>query len=471
MLFPSVIFLFGFLPVMLLLNFVVCRFLVPDKYRMAVKNIILFLGSLLFYGYGEKWLTLLLVFSIVFNWLMGLLVSKKHDRIFAKKLALTLCIIVNAGIFFVFKYLDFVSENINKILGTHVPLVHLVLPIGISFFTFQALSYVVDVYRGKAEVQKNPFYVGLYIALFPQLIAGPIVRYETIASQIKGRVETRKGFEKGVVRFIGGMSKKVLIADTMAIFVDRIMYRIDMNLSVSVLMAWVAVVAYLFQIFFDFSAYSDMAIGLGRMFGFEFEENFNYPYISKSVTEFWRRWHISLTTWFRDYIYIPLGGNRKGEARQIINLCVVWLVTGLWHGAGWTYIFWGIYNLVLQLFEKYTGMDKKWKMPAVLGHIYTLLASAIGIGVIFRASCMSSAFRHFKLLIGLGSAGLVDDVSLLYIKDNWFFFVAAALLSTPIGKKLEKYGVIYQIFLGTTFLIAILYILKQVYSPFIYFNF
>lgn len=471
MLFPSIIFLFGFLPVILLLNYVVCRFLVPAKYRMASKNIILFLGSLVFYGYGEKWMTLLLVFSILFNWFMGLLVSMNQAKINIKRLVLIMCVLVNAGVFFVFKYLDFVSGNINKLLGISIPYVNLALPIGISFFTFQALSYVIDVYRGKAEVQRNPFYVGLYIALFPQLIAGPIVRYETIAQQIKGRVESRQGFERGIVRFMAGIAKKVLIADTMAIFVDRIMYRIDMNLSMSVTMAWVAAVAYFFQIFFDFSAYSDMAIGLGKMFGFEFEENFNYPYIARSVTEFWRRWHISLTTWFRDYIYIPLGGNRKGPARQLLNLFIVWMFTGLWHGAGWTFIIWGMYNLALSLFEKFTGMNKKWSMPGFLGHIYTVLAGIVGFGVIFRASCMSSAVRHFKLLVGIGATSFSDDVSLLYIRDNWMFFVAAVLLSTPIGKRMEKYGVAYQIILGFTFLLAILYILKQVYSPFIYFNF
>lgn len=470
MLFPSVIFLFCFLPVMLLLNFGVCNYLVPEKYRVLTKNIILFVGSLVFYGYGEKWLTLLLVFSIVFNWLMGLLIHANRDKEAVKKLALAMCVLVNAGIFYVFKYMDFVSENINKAFGLSIPYVNIVLPIGISFFTFQAISYVIDVYREKAEVQKNPFYVGLYIALFPQLIAGPIVRYETIANQIKNRVESKDGFSKGVVRFITGLGKKILLADTMAIFVDRIMYRIDVNLSVSVLMAWVAAIAYVFQIFFDFSSYSDMAIGLGKMFGFEFEENFNYPYISKSVTEFWRRWHISLTTWFRDYVYIPLGGSRKGEVRALINLFIVWLFTGLWHGAGWTYIAWAMFYFALQMLEKISGMNKKWKMPDWLGTIYFLITLVIGMSV-FRASCMSSAFRHLKILLGIGSSGLVDEASIFYLKDNWMFFAAAFLFSTPIGKRLEKHGIIHQILLGILLLVVIIYILKQVYSPFIYFNF
>lgn len=470
MLFPSVIFLFCFLPFMLLLYFGVCQHM-PQQYRMLSKNTILFIGSLVFYGYGEGWLTLLLLFSIFFNWLIGLAIHRYNNNQNLKKLFLTLCVLVNIGVFFVFKYFDFTAGIINSVLKTNIPFLHLALPIGISFFTFQALSYVIDVYRGKAEVQKNPFYVGLYIALFPQLIAGPIVRYETIEKQIKYRTETKAGFSQGIARFITGLGKKVLIADTMAIFVDRIAYRIDMNQPVSVLMGWVAAFSYLFQIFFDFSSYSDMAIGLGKMFGFEFLENFNYPLTAVSVTDFWRRWHISLTSWFRDYIYIPLGGNRKGKPRMLLNMFIVWLLTGLWHGAAWTFILWGMFNFGLQLIERIIGLGKKWQLPVLLGHIYAVLAGTLGFGVLFRASCMSSAIRHFKILIGIGSAGLVDSVSAFYIKNNWMFFVAAIIFSTAIGKKLAKNAVIYQILLGALFLMSIIYILKQVYSPFIYFNF
>lgn len=470
MLFPSVIFLFCFLPFMLLLYFGVCQYM-PQQYRMLSKNTILFIGSLVFYGYGEGWLTLLLLFSIFFNWLIGLAIHRYHDNQNLKKLFLTLCVLVNIGVFFVFKYFDFIAGIINSVLKTNIPFLHLALPIGISFFTFQALSYVIDVYRGKAEVQKNPFYVGLYIALFPQLIAGPIVRYETVEKQIKYRTETKAGFSQGIARFITGLGKKVLIADTMAIFVDRIAYRIDMNQPVSVLMGWVAAFSYLFQIFFDFSSYSDMAIGLGKMFGFEFLENFNYPLTAVSVTDFWRRWHISLTSWFRDYIYIPLGGNRKGKPRMLLNMFIVWLLTGLWHGAAWTFIFWGMFNFGLQLIERIIGLGKKWQLPVLLGHIYAVLAGTLGFGVLFRASCMSSAIRHFKILIGIGSAGLVDSVSAFYIKNNWMFFVAAIIFSTAIGKKLAKNAVVYQLLLGALFLMSIIYILKQVYSPFIYFNF
>lgn len=437
---------------------------------MLSKNIILFIGSIVFYGYGEGWLTLLLLFSIVFNWGAGLGIDASRSRLM-KRLILVLCIAVNVGIFFVFKYFDFTAGIINSVLHTNIPFVNLALPIGISFFTFQALSYVCDVYLGKAAVQKNPFFVGLYIALFPQLIAGPIVRYETIAEQIKSRQESKAKFSQGVARFIVGLGKKVLIADTMAIFVDRIMYRIDMNLPVSVFMGWVAAFSYLFQIFFDFSSYSDMAIGLGRMFGFEFLENFNYPLIAKSATDFWRRWHISLTSWFRDYVYIPLGGNRKGKVRMIANMFIVWLLTGLWHGAAWTFIFWGLFNFGLQFVERISGMDKKWKLPGPLAHAYGVLAGTIGFGVFFRASCMSSAFKHLKILIGVGSAGIIDDVSLMYVLDNWIFFVAAIVFSTPVGRKLEKHNCIYQCMVGMLFLISILYIVKQVYSPFIYFNF
>lgn len=471
MLFPSVIFLFCFLPFILLLYYGVCQFLVPQQHRMLSKNIILFIGSLVFYGYGEGWLTLLLLFSIIFNWIIGLSINKFSDNGTMKKLSLILCVMVNIGVFFVFKYFDFTAGILNSLFKINIPFINLALPIGISFFTFQALSYVIDVYKGKAEVQKNPFYVGLYIALFPQLIAGPIVRYETIAMQIKNRSETKARFSQGAARFIVGLGKKVLIADTMAIFVDRIMYRIDMNQPVSMLMGWVAAFSYLFQIFFDFSSYSDMAIGLGRMFGFDFLENFNYPLISVSVTDFWRRWHISLTSWFRDYVYIPLGGNRKGKVRTIINMFIVWLLTGLWHGAAWTFIFWGMFNFVLQFLERITGMGKKWKLPSPIAHAYAVIAGTIGFGVLFRASCMSSAFRHLKILIGIGSAGVYDDISAFYIINNWMFFVAAILFSTPIGKKIEKHSLLYQLLLGALFVLSIIYILKQVYSPFIYFNF
>ncbi len=438
---------------------------------MLSKNIILFIGSLIFYGYGEGWLTLLLLFSILFNWLVGLFIESFRDKKVLMKISLVACVLVNIGVFFVFKYFDFTAGIINSVLKINIPFLNLALPIGISFFTFQALSYVIDVYRGKAEVQRNPFYVGLYIALFPQLIAGPIVRYETIAEQIKNRSETKARFSQGIARFITGLGKKVLIADTMAIFVDRIMYRIDMNQPVSVLMGWVAAVSYLFQIFFDFSSYSDMAIGLGKMFGFDFLENFDYPLTAVSVTDFWRRWHISLTSWFRDYIYIPLGGNRKGKIRTLINMFVVWLLTGLWHGAAWTFIFWGMFNFGFQLLERVTGMDKKWKLPRFVGNIYAFLVATIGFGVLFRASCMSSAISHLKILIGIGSAGLADSVSAFYIRNNRMFFAAAIIFATPIGKKLAKNTVIYQLLLGLLFVTTIIYILKQVYSPFIYFNF
>lgn len=399
-----------------------------------------------------------------------MLIADAGDNEPKRKFILGADVVINLGVFFVFKYLDFVIANINGLLGTEIPLTNIALPIGISFFTFQALSYVVDVYRKKAAVQKNPFYVGLYIALFPQLIAGPIVRYETIAEQIMVRTENREKFTQGIVRFMTGIGKKILLADTTALFADRIIPQIAAGNVTSVSMAWLATIAYTLQIYYDFSSYSDMAIGLGKMFGFEFEENFNYPYIAKSVKDFWRRWHISMTTWFRDYVYISLGGSRKGPARTYFNLFVVWVLTGVWHGAGWTYILWAMFYLVLQIAENVSGLDKKWKMPSWLAHIYTLLAIVIGM-TIFRAPTVAGAVTHLKLMFGIGSEMFLDATSLFYLKDNWIYFLAAIIFSTPVGKKIAKYERLHHVLLAGVFLISLVYIMKQTYSPFIYFSF
>ena len=334
------------------------------------------------------------------------------------------------------------------------------------------MSYVIDVYRRDAHARTNPLEVGLYISLFPQLVAGPIVRYETVSRQIEYRKETKEAFSEGVVRFITGLAKKLIIADAMAVFTDRICYRIDMGLEVSCVMAWIAAASYMLQIYFDFSAYSDMAIGLGKMFGFEFEENFNYPYISKSITEFWRRWHISLSSWFRDYVYIPLGGNRKGKARTFLNLFITWMLTGIWHGAGWTYIFWGLYNFAFLMMEKYTGFAAKDESKRFewIRHLYAVTVTMLG-WVIFRASCVSSAVTQIKTMFGFGNSGFVDETSLFYLKDNWLIFAAAIAFSTPLGLKIKKYPILHQILLAVILLYCVLLIVKQVYSPFIYFSF
>ncbi|MGN1132703.1 MAG: MBOAT family O-acyltransferase, partial [Ruminococcus sp.] len=405
MLFASTVFIFAFLPAVLLLYYLVLR-----KFRTA-QNILLLVASLLFYAWGEPKYVLIMILSIIMNYLFGLLVDKFRASKTKSRLVIALTVVFNLGVLYIFKYLMFTIENINSIAGLHLSVPNIVLPIGISFFTFQAMSYVIDVYREKGEAQKNPLNVGLYISFFPQLIAGPIVRYETVAYQIKHREESFEKFSEGVCRFIIGLAKKVLLANTMAVVAD---YAFDMpNSELTVVMAWVGAIAYTFQIFFDFGGYSDMAIGLGKMFGFEFLENFNYPYISLSVSEFWRRWHMSLGTWFRDYVYFPLGGSRvKSKARLVFNLFVVWSLTGIWHGANWTFLCWGLMYFVLLTIEKLIGWEKKYpdKMK-ILRRIYTLFFVIMG-WVLFRADSIGDAGAYFATMFGGGN--LIDDSTIYY---------------------------------------------------------
>ena len=380
MLFPSEIFLFVFLPFVLAVYYV---FLRKTK---ELKNVFLLLVSLFFYAWGEPVYVRLMIGTILVNWLYGIAVHKLEEKKSAARLVLGMMVFTNLGILAWFKYSVFVMLQVNRFLHTEFMVPQVKLPIGISFFTFQAMSYVFDVYRKKGRVQYNPLRVGLYISLFPQLIAGPIVRYETIAEQMEYRRENWDDFSKGVTRFCVGLGKKVLIANNMAVVADASFdLLIGGQYQASMALAWLGALSYSLQIFFDFSGYSDMAIGLGRMFGFHFEKNFNYPYIAKSVSEFWRRWHISLQTWFRDYVYFPLGGSRVSRVRLVLNLFVVWALTGIWHGANWTFLAWGLMYFVLLTFEKFTGLEKK---SGWWGHIYTLLFVVIG-WVIFRSSTIS----------------------------------------------------------------------------------
>lgn len=468
MLFPSNVFLFCFLPIILVLYYIVGGAEQGGKKRIW-KNMVLFVGSIIFYAYGEKWYCLLLLISILWNWAMGLCIDRACHQHKKQKVYLVLMLVVNLGILFAYKYLDFVIANLNRFAGTKLEPAGLVLPIGISFFTFQAISYCVDVYRKKADAQKNPFYVGLYIALFPQLIAGPIVRYESIALQIEKRNETLAGFTDGVERFLAGICKKVLLADIMAIFADRIFNQVAAGESIAVSMAWLGAIAYTLQIYYDFSAYSDMAIGLGRMFGFSFEENFNYPYVASSVTEFWRRWHISLSTWFRDYVYISLGGNRGGKWKTYRNLFVVWLLTGIWHGAGWNYVLWGLWYFVFLIIEKQIP-EKKAGIFKAAGHVYTLLVVVIG-WILFRAPSLQIAATYLKTMFGIGAEAGFSMTTLFYLKDNWMFFLCAILFSVPIAEKIRKCKWLYQGLLALLFLVSLIYIIKGSYSPFIYFSF
>lgn len=472
MIFSSTIFLFLFLPCVLLGYYGLFR-----KSRKW-QNIFLLFSSLFFYGWGEPAVVFIMIVSIMINWGLGLGVKKFEYGSNKAKGIIALAVVLNLALLFYFKYLGFTVEIINSVLSVAIPVPKIALPIGISFFTFQGLSYVLDVYRGKGEVQKNPMNVGLYIALFPQLIAGPIVRYETVAHDILYRKENLTDFCDGITRFIIGFSKKVLLSNTLAVIADNA-FAVENGSELSVSFAWLGALAYTFQIFFDFSGYSDMAIGLGKMFGFHFLENFDYPYISKSISEFWRRWHISLGTWFRDYVYFPLGGSRvNSKARLVFNLFVVWFLTGVWHGANWTFILWGLFYFVFIALEKLSGFEKKFPKLNWLKHIYTLLLVIFG-WVLFRADNVSSAFTYMGSMLGLNGNLIMDDTTIFYLTENIVFLIAALVFSIPtakwIGNKLNNKSVVldvvYTIGILIVFMIAVSYIIKGAYNPFIYFNF
>lgn len=467
MVFSSTTFLFLFLPAVLILYYN------PIIKNLAFRNAILIVSSIFFYAWGEPFFVLLMLVSIMLNWLFGLGVSRFRDISISKaKLFVALSVIVNLGMMFVFKYLTFTLENINALFSSNLDTLDIALPIGISFFTFQAMSYVIDVYRGNGAVQKNPFNVALYIAFFPQLIAGPIVRYQTIADQINYRKENFNDFSDGVYRFMLGFCKKVLIANNVASVADEIFG----SSEISVATAWIGAIAYTLQIFFDFAGYSEMAIGLGKMFGFHFLENFNYPYISKSVSEFWRRWHISLGSWFRDYVYFPLGGSRvKKKSRLVFNLFVVWLLTGVWHGANWTFILWGLLYFVLLAVEKLTKFPEKLKF---FSHIYTMLFVIIG-WVLFRADSLSFAFDYLKTMFFVSGAEMFDSKTLFFLDNYKFYLIAGIIACFPIAPKIREkikinknvYEFIASVALLITFIISLTFTIKGSYNPFIYFNF
>lgn len=469
MLFPSEVFLFIFLPVVLVVYYALLR------KTKTLKNIFLLAASLFFYAWGEPAYVFLMIGSILFNWLFGILVDRFREKKVVVVFLFALMTAVNVGVLGWFKYSEFTVLQINRFLHTQIPVPVVALPIGISFFTFQAMSYVIDVYRRHGKVQLNPLQVGLYISLFPQLIAGPIVRYETVAEQMEGRVENFSDFSAGVTRFCIGLGKKVLIANNMAVVADNAFgLIINGEFQASMAMAWLGAIAYTFQIFFDFSGYSDMAIGLGKMFGFHFEENFNYPYISRTVTEFWRRWHISMNTWFRDYVYIPLGGSRVAKPRLVLNLFVVWLLTGMWHGANWTFIAWGLMYFVILTFEKLTGLGKKERW---WGHIYTMALVIIG-WVIFRSTGMGNAFLYIKAMFGIGAKGIADKAVWAYIAQNWLYFVFAMIGCVPLVPTVDKrlkenmaWQAAYSIGVVVCLIVSVSFISNNAYNPFIYFNF
>lgn len=479
MLFSSTTFLFVFLPVVLAVYFI-C----PKKLR----NVVLLISSLLFYAWGEPRYILVMLATILVNYILALVCAscKEKGKDKGAKAAVIGTIVFSIGMLAFFKYSNFFLTNFNgsigKLAGISLPLLKVALPLGISFYTFQTLSYTIDVYRGEVKPQKNIMNLATYVCLFPQLIAGPIVRYQTVAKELEERQESVSQFGEGVRRFVVGLGKKVLLANTAGSVFDAIGGMGDSQVSVA--LYWLASVAFTFQIYFDFSGYSDMAIGLGKMFGFTFLENFNYPYISKSITEFWRRWHISLSTWFKDYIYIPLGGNRKGKVRTYLNLFLVWLLTGFWHGAAWNFILWGLYFFVLLMIEK-AGLKKLLeKAPAFIGHCYALFFINFS-WVIFSYDSMDTLGMVCKRMFGFGGIPFWNSTSTYYLLSYLAIFLIMAIAATPFPKKCvawigerlpergktvlgivaECAGLLVVLFLATSCLAS------DAFNPFLYFRF
>ncbi len=467
MVFSGLTFLLLFLPAVLLVYFIV-----PKRF----KNAVLFLFSLLFYAWGEPVYVVLMLFSTVLDFSCGKVVDRYRGTPKAK-IGLLVSVFVNLGLLCLFKYTDFFITTINSITGTAIPLLNLPLPIGISFYTFQTMSYTIDVYRGDAKVQNNIISFGAYVSLFPQLIAGPIVRYQTIADQINDRTHSFDKFGDGVKRFAVGLAKKVLLANNIGLLWSAVS-KTDIS-QLSVVSAWLGAIAFAFQIYFDFSGYSDMAIGLGKIFGFDFLENFNYPYISKSVTEFWRRWHISMGTWFRDYVYIPLGGNRKRFAVQIRNIAVVWLLTGFWHGASWNYVLWGVFYGILLIIEKLFLLKYLNKAPSFIGHIYAVICILIG-WVFFAFEDISQGLDYLKVMFG-GASAFVTNETMYQMISYLPLLLICLVASTPVGKilygklkKLKNSTLTSLVSISGMLAVTVLstaYLISGSYNPFLYFRF
>lgn len=463
MVFSSIPFLYFFLPVTLL-----CYLVAPRK----LKNTVLLVFSLLFYWWGEPKYALLMVFTITFCFVAGIIIENRrtHPK---GKLLLGFSAAVPLGLLALFKYADFLIGSVNSLTGADIPLLKLALPIGISFYTFQALSYLVDVYRGDVPAQKNYINLATYIVLFPQLIAGPIVRYTTVVEDLKSRRHSKENVALGIRRFVMGLGKKVLVANLLGSLCTA--YR--ESAEPSVLFAWVYAVSYALQIYFDFSAYSDMAIGTGKILGFRFLENFDYPFISKSITEFWRRWHISLGSWFRDYVYIPLGGNRVGAKRQIFNILVVWCLTGLWHGASWTYMAWGLYFGILLIIEKLFLKRHLEKLPAAFQHIYVLLLVLVSF-VLFNAETFTMAKDDLAVMFGLGGMPLISDDTLYNLSSYAVLLLVAVVGATPACKRLFKrleakpaVQIVEVITVAAVLILSTAYLVDGSFNPFLYFRF
>lgn len=474
MVFSSLLFTFFFLPAVMLIYF-----LAKDKYR----NYILLAASLIFYGYGEPKFVFIMLASSMINYGFALRIDRIRSSRNKVRFLLVFDVAVNLGILFVFKYLDFAISATNQVIGTSFQIKNIALPIGISFFTFQALSYVIDVYRGQVEVQKNPLLLALYISFFPQLIAGPIVRYKTIEQQITIRKCTLDKFAEGGRRFLLGFCKKVILSNNLSVVAVKVWAMAENITNVNPIVLWIGSICYSLQIFYDFSGYSDMAIGLGKIFGFEFEENFNYPYIAKSVTEFWRRWHISLGQWFRDYVYIPLGGSQVPILRHVLNLFVVWFLTGLWHGASWSFVAWGLGYFVLLFIEKF--IVKPSKRNCVLKAFWQLLTLiSVNFGwVIFNSVGISMGLKYCFGMLGHYSTNWVIDSDVIYfLREYGVYMLMGIAFAMPvagmISARIEKFESLKKIKLialpvgyGIVFLWAVSFLILGMHNPFIYFNF
>ena len=468
MLFSSIVFLFTFLPAVMILYY-----LLPVRFR----NVILLLASLVFYAWGEPVYLFLMLLSILFNYFSGLDIARNLQDKRAAKRSLVFNLIINLAVLGFFKYEGFVLDTLNGILPVHISYHALPLPIGISFYTFQILSYIIDVYRGNVKVQTNLPNFALYVTMFPQLIAGPIVQYADVDEQLASREVSRTKFGEGSMYFIRGLAKKVLLANTSGMIFTEVSGLAKGNIAV--MTAWLGAFAYMFQIYFDFSGYSDMAIGLGKMFGFEFNMNFNYPYVSKSITEFWRRWHISLSSWFRDYVYIPLGGNRVSKIKHIRNLLIVWFLTGLWHGAAWNFVAWGLYYGIILIIEKYILSPVLDKLPSVVRHIYSIVLVVIG-WVLFFSPSLGGAARYLGMMFGAGAHGVADRESLYLLTTNLVLWIILIIGSTPLTDvryqhmlRQKKWnttllnGIVYAVL----FILCIAYLVTETYNPFLYFRF
>lgn len=468
MLFSSIVFLFSFLPAVMILYY-----LLPVRFR----NVILLLASLVFYAWGEPVYLFLMLLSILFNYFSGLDIARNLQDKRAAKRSLVFNLIINLAVLGFFKYEGFVLDTLNGILPVHISYHALPLPIGISFYTFQILSYIIDVYRGNVKVQTNLPNFALYVTMFPQLIAGPIVQYADVDEQLASREVSWTKFGEGSMYFIRGLAKKVLLANTSGMIFTEVSGLAKGNIAV--MTAWLGAFAYMFQIYFDFSGYSDMAIGLGKMFGFEFNMNFNYPYVSKSITEFWRRWHISLSSWFRDYVYIPLGGNRVSKIKHIRNLLIVWFLTGLWHGAAWNFVAWGLYYGVILIIEKYLLSPVLDRLPDVVRHIYSIVLVVIG-WVLFFSSSFGQAADYIRVMFGAGAHGFADRESMYLLTSNLILWLILIFGSTPLVHfryehmlRTKKWNttIINSVVYAALFIVCIAYLVTETYNPFLYFRF